>query len=171
MQGAEYQLRLSLFDATYHHFFGRTWRSSWRAAGAAPPRSARATFNEVRAAGGLGKHSTKPFSLPALPDLLPGVHPGHCPFIKLYVWFIEETGMLGFLDVPPCATCCVQSWRQRAVFLHKWEGKEGAAAHPPARRFSPLIWGLNSPEAVLPSAADTSKPGCPLMGRSCCPVA
>ncbi|NXQ28610.1 NPHP4 protein, partial [Alaudala cheleensis] len=40
-------LRLSLFDATYHHFFGRTWRSSWQAAGAAPPRSARATFNEV----------------------------------------------------------------------------------------------------------------------------
>ncbi|NXM43828.1 NPHP4 protein, partial [Gymnorhina tibicen] len=47
LQGAEYQLRLSLFDATYHHFFGRTWRSSWRAASAAPPRSARATFNEV----------------------------------------------------------------------------------------------------------------------------
>ncbi|NWS34003.1 NPHP4 protein, partial [Polioptila caerulea] len=46
-QGATYQLRLSLFDATYHHFFGRTWRSSWRAAGAAPPRSARVTFNEV----------------------------------------------------------------------------------------------------------------------------
>ncbi|XP_053818989.1 nephrocystin-4 isoform X2 [Vidua chalybeata] len=46
-QGAQYQLRLSLFDATYHHFFGRTWRSSWRAASAAPPRSARATFNEV----------------------------------------------------------------------------------------------------------------------------
>uniref|UniRef100_A0A8C3DY54 Nephrocystin 4 n=1 Tax=Corvus moneduloides TaxID=1196302 RepID=A0A8C3DY54_CORMO len=45
--GVEYQLRLSLFDATYHHFFGRTWRSSWRAAGAAPPRSARAAFNEV----------------------------------------------------------------------------------------------------------------------------
>ncbi|NXO38668.1 NPHP4 protein, partial [Locustella ochotensis] len=47
LQGAEYQLRLSLFDATYRHFFGRTWRSSWQAAGAAPPRSARATFNEV----------------------------------------------------------------------------------------------------------------------------
>ncbi|KAL9825526.1 nephrocystin-4 [Geothlypis trichas] len=46
-QGTEYQLRLSLFDATYHHFFGRTWRSSWRAASPAPPRSARATFNEV----------------------------------------------------------------------------------------------------------------------------
>uniref|UniRef100_A0A8D2M443 Nephrocystin 4 n=1 Tax=Zonotrichia albicollis TaxID=44394 RepID=A0A8D2M443_ZONAL len=47
LQGTEYQLRLSLFDATYHHFFGRTWRSSWRAASPAPPRSARATFNEV----------------------------------------------------------------------------------------------------------------------------
>ncbi|XP_027745168.1 nephrocystin-4 isoform X2 [Empidonax traillii] len=46
-QGAEYQLRLSLFDATYHHFFGRTWRSSWQAARAAPPRSSRATFSET----------------------------------------------------------------------------------------------------------------------------
>lgn len=47
LQGAEYQLRLSLFDATYHHFFGRTWRSSRRAARATPPRPARAAFNEV----------------------------------------------------------------------------------------------------------------------------
>ncbi|XP_010086123.1 PREDICTED: nephrocystin-4, partial [Pterocles gutturalis] len=46
-QGAEYQLRLSLFDATYRHFFGRTWRSGWRAARAAPPRPARAAFNET----------------------------------------------------------------------------------------------------------------------------
>uniref|UniRef100_A0A8B9RT26 Nephrocystin 4 n=1 Tax=Accipiter nisus TaxID=211598 RepID=A0A8B9RT26_9AVES len=46
-QGAEYQLRLSLFDATYHRFFGRTWRSSRRAAHAAPPRPARAAFNET----------------------------------------------------------------------------------------------------------------------------
>ncbi|XP_072740117.1 nephrocystin-4 isoform X6 [Ciconia boyciana] len=46
-QGAEYQLRLSLFDATYHHFFGRTWRSGWRAARAAPPHPARAAFNEA----------------------------------------------------------------------------------------------------------------------------
>ncbi|XP_064028147.1 nephrocystin-4 isoform X2 [Pogoniulus pusillus] len=46
-QGAEYQLRLSLFDATYHHFFGRTWRSSWRAARATTPRPARAAFNET----------------------------------------------------------------------------------------------------------------------------
>ncbi|NWI55997.1 NPHP4 protein, partial [Calyptomena viridis] len=47
LQGAEYQLRLSLFDATYHHFFGRTWRSSWQVARAAPPRSARAMFSET----------------------------------------------------------------------------------------------------------------------------
>ncbi|KAM6336525.1 nephrocystin-4 [Alca torda] len=46
-QGAEYQLRLSLFDATYHQFFGRTWRSSWRAARATPPRLARVAFNEA----------------------------------------------------------------------------------------------------------------------------
>ncbi|NWH55931.1 NPHP4 protein, partial [Geococcyx californianus] len=46
-QGAEYQLRLSLFDATYRHFFGRTWRSSQRAARAASPRLARAAFNET----------------------------------------------------------------------------------------------------------------------------
>lgn len=57
LQGAEYQLRLSLFDATYHHFFGRTWRSSQRAARDAPPRPTRAAFNEVgcwEAAGGQG---------------------------------------------------------------------------------------------------------------------
>uniref|UniRef100_U3K4Z2 Nephrocystin 4 n=1 Tax=Ficedula albicollis TaxID=59894 RepID=U3K4Z2_FICAL len=47
VDGTKYQLRLSLFDATYHHFFGKTWRSSWRAASAVPPRSARVTFNEV----------------------------------------------------------------------------------------------------------------------------
>ncbi|NWR65800.1 NPHP4 protein, partial [Bucorvus abyssinicus] len=47
LAGAEYQLRLSLFDATYHHFFGRTWRSVQRAARAAPPRPARAVFNET----------------------------------------------------------------------------------------------------------------------------
>ncbi|NXS76141.1 NPHP4 protein, partial [Pandion haliaetus] len=46
-QGAEYQLRLSLFDTTYRHFFGRTWRSSRRAARAALPRPARAVFNET----------------------------------------------------------------------------------------------------------------------------
>ncbi|KAM6296277.1 LOW QUALITY PROTEIN: nephrocystin-4 [Aegotheles albertisi] len=46
-QGAEYQLRLSLFDATYGHFFGRTWRSSRRAARVAPPRPARAAFGET----------------------------------------------------------------------------------------------------------------------------
>ncbi|NXN12225.1 NPHP4 protein, partial [Indicator maculatus] len=47
LQGAEYQLRLSLFDATYHHFFGRTWRSAQRAACMVPPRPARAVFNET----------------------------------------------------------------------------------------------------------------------------
>uniref|UniRef100_A0A8C3PQ20 Nephrocystin 4 n=1 Tax=Calidris pygmaea TaxID=425635 RepID=A0A8C3PQ20_9CHAR len=46
-QGAEYQLRLSLFDATYHHFFGRTWRSGRRAARATPLRPARVAFNET----------------------------------------------------------------------------------------------------------------------------
>ncbi|KFZ63786.1 Nephrocystin-4, partial [Antrostomus carolinensis] len=47
LQGAEYQLRLSLFDATYHHFFGRTWRSGRRAARSTPPRPARVAFNET----------------------------------------------------------------------------------------------------------------------------
>ncbi|NWS61554.1 NPHP4 protein, partial [Chunga burmeisteri] len=47
LQGAEYELRLSLFDTPYHHFFGRTWRSSRRAARATPPRPARAAFNET----------------------------------------------------------------------------------------------------------------------------
>ncbi|NXP02384.1 NPHP4 protein, partial [Thinocorus orbignyianus] len=47
LQGAEYQLRLSLFDATYHHFFGRTWRSSHRAARATSPRQTRVAFNET----------------------------------------------------------------------------------------------------------------------------
>ncbi|NWI68794.1 NPHP4 protein, partial [Todus mexicanus] len=46
-QGAEYQLRLSLFDTTYRQFFGRTWRSGRRAARAAPPRPPRAAFNET----------------------------------------------------------------------------------------------------------------------------
>ncbi|XP_071623016.1 nephrocystin-4 isoform X1 [Heliangelus exortis] len=46
-QGAEYQLCLSLFDATYHHFFGRTWRSGRRATRHALPRPARVAFNET----------------------------------------------------------------------------------------------------------------------------
>ncbi|XP_075293495.1 nephrocystin-4 isoform X2 [Opisthocomus hoazin] len=46
-QGAEYQLRLSLFDATYRRFFGTTWRSGWRAARATPPRPPRAAFDEA----------------------------------------------------------------------------------------------------------------------------
>uniref|UniRef100_A0A8C0ECS5 Nephronophthisis 4 n=1 Tax=Bubo bubo TaxID=30461 RepID=A0A8C0ECS5_BUBBB len=40
LQHAEYQLRLSLFDATYHHFFGRTWRSGFNAQKEKPPRLA-----------------------------------------------------------------------------------------------------------------------------------
>uniref|UniRef100_A0A8C6NEI2 Uncharacterized protein n=1 Tax=Melopsittacus undulatus TaxID=13146 RepID=A0A8C6NEI2_MELUD len=40
-------LRLSLFDATYHHFFGRTWRSSLRVARAAPSCPAKVVFNET----------------------------------------------------------------------------------------------------------------------------
>lgn len=67
--------------------------------------------------------------------------------------------------MPLCAACCVQSRRQRAVFLHKWEGREGAAARPPAQHFSLLTWEPNSPKAMLPSAADTGKPGCPLTGE------
>ncbi|KAM9256435.1 nephrocystin-4 [Cariama cristata] len=46
-QGAQYELRLSLFDTPYRHFFGRTWRSNRRAARATPPRPARAAFNET----------------------------------------------------------------------------------------------------------------------------
>ncbi|NWX44455.1 NPHP4 protein, partial [Steatornis caripensis] len=47
LQGAEYQLRLSLFDATYHHFFGRTWRSGRRVARATPQRLTRVAFDET----------------------------------------------------------------------------------------------------------------------------
>lgn len=50
----EFQLRLSLFDVTYHHFFGRTWRSSART----PQQRPRVVFNEVGGEqpflGGLG---------------------------------------------------------------------------------------------------------------------
>lgn len=43
----EFQLRLSLFDVTYHHFFGRTWRSSARTPRSAPQQRPRVVFNEV----------------------------------------------------------------------------------------------------------------------------
>lgn len=43
----EFQLRLSLFDVAYHHFFGRTWRSSARTPRSAPQQRPRVVFNEV----------------------------------------------------------------------------------------------------------------------------
>ncbi|XP_035200703.1 nephrocystin-4 [Oxyura jamaicensis] len=43
----EFQLRLSLFDAAYHHFFGRTWRSSARTPRSAPQQRPRVVFNEA----------------------------------------------------------------------------------------------------------------------------
>uniref|UniRef100_A0A8B9VJD4 Nephrocystin 4 n=1 Tax=Anas zonorhyncha TaxID=75864 RepID=A0A8B9VJD4_9AVES len=43
----EFQLRLSLFDVTYHHFFGRTWRSSARTPRSAPQQRPRVVFNEA----------------------------------------------------------------------------------------------------------------------------
>lgn len=120
--------------------------------------------------------SSKPFSLPVLPDPLPRAHPRRCPLTKLLctVYWNGETGVLGYLRgwatawEQRCAACGVQSRRQRAVFLHEWEGREGAAVHPPAERFSRLTWELSLPKAMLPSAADTGKP---LLGRSRCPIA
>lgn len=54
----EFQLRLSLFDVTYHHFFGRTWQSSARTPRSAPQQRPRVVFNEVGGEhpflGGLG---------------------------------------------------------------------------------------------------------------------
>ncbi|XP_062449132.1 nephrocystin-4 isoform X3 [Rhea pennata] len=43
----EYQLRLSLFDITYHHFFGRTWKSSRRPLHSVPRQPTRVVFNET----------------------------------------------------------------------------------------------------------------------------
>uniref|UniRef100_A0A8B9I3H1 Nephrocystin 4 n=1 Tax=Anser brachyrhynchus TaxID=132585 RepID=A0A8B9I3H1_9AVES len=45
--GVEFQLRLSLFDVAYHHFFGRTWRSSARTPRSAPQQRPRVVFNEA----------------------------------------------------------------------------------------------------------------------------
>ncbi|XP_066838241.1 LOW QUALITY PROTEIN: nephrocystin-4 [Anser cygnoides] len=45
--GVEFQLRLSLFDVAYHHFFGRTWRSSARTPHSAPQQRPRVVFNEA----------------------------------------------------------------------------------------------------------------------------
>ncbi|XP_068772393.1 nephrocystin-4 isoform X2 [Struthio camelus] len=43
----EYQLRLSLFDVTYHHFFGKTWKSSRRPLHSVPRQPTRVVFNET----------------------------------------------------------------------------------------------------------------------------
>ncbi|XP_015285301.1 PREDICTED: nephrocystin-4 [Gekko japonicus] len=43
----EFQLRLSLFDVTYHHFFGKTWRSATRPLKAAPGQPPMVVFNET----------------------------------------------------------------------------------------------------------------------------
>uniref|UniRef100_A0A8B9ZIN7 Uncharacterized protein n=1 Tax=Anas platyrhynchos TaxID=8839 RepID=A0A8B9ZIN7_ANAPL len=48
-QVKECSLRLSLFDVTYHHFFGRTWQSSARTPRSAPQQRPRVVFNEVGA--------------------------------------------------------------------------------------------------------------------------
>ncbi|MGH0143729.1 UNVERIFIED_CONTAM: hypothetical protein FKN15_000794, partial [Acipenser sinensis] len=46
-QGVQYQLRVSLFDVTYRHFFGRTWRSPARQLRILPGHPPRVSFNEV----------------------------------------------------------------------------------------------------------------------------
>uniref|UniRef100_A0A8B9S8N9 Nephrocystin 4 n=1 Tax=Apteryx owenii TaxID=8824 RepID=A0A8B9S8N9_APTOW len=43
----EYQLRLSLFDVTYRHFFGKTWKSSRRPLHSVPRQPTRVVFNET----------------------------------------------------------------------------------------------------------------------------
>ncbi|KAJ6651831.1 hypothetical protein lerEdw1_016448 [Lerista edwardsae] len=47
MSEAEFQLRLTLFDAAYHHFFGRTWRSATRPLKAGLGQFPTVTFNET----------------------------------------------------------------------------------------------------------------------------
>uniref|UniRef100_A0A8C9EYL3 Nephrocystin 4 n=1 Tax=Pavo cristatus TaxID=9049 RepID=A0A8C9EYL3_PAVCR len=44
---AELQLRLSLFDAAHHHFFGHTWHSSTRTPRSPPGQPPRVLFNEA----------------------------------------------------------------------------------------------------------------------------
>ncbi|KAK1159555.1 nephrocystin-4 isoform X1 [Acipenser oxyrinchus oxyrinchus] len=46
-QEVQYQLRVSLFDVTYRHFFGRTWRSPARQLRSLPGHPPRVSFNEV----------------------------------------------------------------------------------------------------------------------------
>ncbi|NXG39422.1 NPHP4 protein, partial [Dromaius novaehollandiae] len=43
----EYQLRLSLFDVAYRHFFGKTWKSSRKPLHSVPRQPARVVFNET----------------------------------------------------------------------------------------------------------------------------
>ncbi|XP_018081599.1 nephrocystin-4-like isoform X2 [Xenopus laevis] len=40
------QLRMTLFDSTYHHFFGRTWKSSTKPIKAIPGKASKILFNE-----------------------------------------------------------------------------------------------------------------------------
>ncbi|XP_066493528.1 nephrocystin-4 [Tiliqua scincoides] len=44
---AEFQLRLTLFDATYHYFFGKTWRSATRPLKAGPGQLPTVNFSET----------------------------------------------------------------------------------------------------------------------------
>uniref|UniRef100_A0A8C5QD86 Nephrocystin 4 n=1 Tax=Leptobrachium leishanense TaxID=445787 RepID=A0A8C5QD86_9ANUR len=44
---SSYQLRLSLFDVTYHHFFGRTWKSVPKPVKSAPGQGLKVLFNET----------------------------------------------------------------------------------------------------------------------------
>ncbi|XP_066463397.1 nephrocystin-4 isoform X2 [Eleutherodactylus coqui] len=44
---AHYQLRLSLFDNTYHHFFGRTWKSLIKPLKAVTGQTSKVFFNET----------------------------------------------------------------------------------------------------------------------------
>ncbi|XP_025025274.1 nephrocystin-4, partial [Python bivittatus] len=47
MLDVEFQLRLSLFDLAYHHFFGKTWRSTTRPLKSAPGQLPSVVFNEA----------------------------------------------------------------------------------------------------------------------------
>ncbi|XP_069804514.1 nephrocystin-4 [Dendropsophus ebraccatus] len=44
---AQYQLRLSLFDITYHHFFGRTWKSLIKPVKTVTDQTCKVFFNET----------------------------------------------------------------------------------------------------------------------------
>lgn len=129
LQGTEYQLRLSLFDATYHHFFGRTWRSSWRAASPAPPRSARATFNEV------GKTHNQTLFHP----FCPGCIPDTARLLSFMYGLLRNWGA-GFplRLVPPweqrCATKCHLPCSELAAesSVSPQMGRKGRSSCPPS---------------------------------------